>query len=168
MDERRLPNKIGIFPNLLKFCHLIVLFSKQLMVIFIIMQRILFLMVIGISGLHATAQNVRTPVETVQEQLDAYNKQDIKAFAGVFSENVLVFNKLGDTIPSLKGRQSLEQRYGELFAKYPKNYSTLVGRIVEGDYVIDHELVTGREYPLKMVAIYEVKNGFISRCWFIR
>jgi hypothetical protein len=132
------------------------------------MKSILLVMAIGISGLHATAQNVRTPVETVQLQLDAYNKQDIKAFAGVFAENVMVFNKLGDTIPSLEGRKSVEQRYGELFAKYPKNYSTLVGRIVEGDYVIDHELVTGREEPLKIVAIYEVKHGFISRCWFIR
>lgn len=125
-------------------------------------------MAIGLMGLHAQAQNVRTPVETVQAQLDAYNKQDIKAFAGVFAEDVLVFNKVGDTIPSLKGRPAVEKRYGDLFSKYPKNYSTLVGRIIEGDYVIDHELITGREETLKIVAIYEVKNGFISRCWFIR
>lgn len=109
-----------------------------------------------------------SPLEVVQQQLDAYNKQDIKAFAAVFAENVLVYNKIGDTKPAIQGRMAVEKRYGELFIKYPKNYSTLIGRIVEGDYVIDHEVVTGRDQLVRIVAIYEVKNGQISQCWFIR
>lgn len=123
---------------------------------------------IFIINYQAFSQVIPSPIEVVQAQLDAYNKQDIKAFAAVFAEDVLVFNKIGDTIPSLTGRVALEKRYGDLFKKYPKNYSTLKGRLIEGDYVIDHEWVTGREQPVNIVAIYEVKEGMIKRCWFIR
>jgi hypothetical protein len=125
-------------------------------------------MSLAIAGTQVQAQNVPSPIEVVQAQLDAYNKQDIKAFAALFAENVKVYNKIGDETPSLTGRPAVEKRYSELFAKYPKNYSTLVGRMIEGDYVIDHEWVTGREKDVKIVAIYEVKEGFITRCWFIR
>ncbi|MCU0404998.1 MAG: nuclear transport factor 2 family protein [Chitinophagaceae bacterium] len=119
--------------------------------------------------MNTDAQNVQpTPLEVVQAQLDAYNKQDVKAFAAVFAPDVKIYNRLGDTIPSLTGREAVEKRYKELFDKYPKNYSTLAGRIVEGNYVIDHEVVTGREQTVRIVAIYEVKDGMISRCWFIR
>lgn len=113
-------------------------------------------------------ERVPTPLEVVQAQLDAYNKQDVKAFAAVFAADVEVYNQIGDSIPSLSGRASVEKRYAEIFKKYPKNYSTLTARIVEGAYVIDHELVTGRKQPLRIVAIYEVKSGLIQRCWFIR
>lgn len=109
-----------------------------------------------------------TPLWVAQAQLDAYNRQDAKAFAALFAPEVEVFNRLGDTIPSLKGRQAVEERYAALFKSYPNNYSTLTGRIVQGNYVIDHEYVTGREKPVEIVAIYEVKEGLITRCWFIR
>lgn len=114
------------------------------------------------------AQTTPSPLEIVQAQLDAYNKQDIEAFARVFSTDVEVFNAMGDTVPSLKGRTAVYERYAALFKKYPKNYSTLTGRVIQGDFVIDHEYVTGRENPTRIVAIYEVKEGFIVRCWFIR
>lgn len=117
----------------------------------------------------AISQNkIPTPIEVVQTQLDAYNKQDVKAFSAVFAEDVKVYNKIGDSLPSLIGREAIAKRYGELFATYPENYSTLTGRMVEADFVIDHELITGREQPVRIVAIYEVKGAFISRCWFIR
>ncbi len=134
------------------------------------MQKLTILLGFGIFVFigSAYAQNKLSPLETVQAQLDAYNKQDIEAFSLVFSKDVEVFNSPGDTIPSLKGRAAVYERYSALFKKYPKNYSTLTGRIIQGDYVIDHEYVTGRENPARIVAIYEVKEGFIVRCWFIR
>jgi hypothetical protein len=113
-------------------------------------------------------QQPPSPLSVVQAQLDAYNKQDVKAFAAVFALDVKIYNQVGDTIPSLTGRAAVEKRYGDLFKKYPKNYSTLAGRIVQGNYVIDHEVITGREQEARIVAIYEVKQGLIVRCWFIR
>ena len=109
-----------------------------------------------------------TPIEVVQSQLDAYNKQDLENFAAVFAPNILVYNSLGDSLPALTGREALKKRYATLFAKYPQNKCTLIGRMVQGDVVIDHEWITGRETPLKIMAIYEVKEGVITRCWFVR
>ncbi len=110
-----------------------------------------------------------TPINVVQAQLDAYNRQDIQAFAQTFAPDALVYNTLGDAEPSLKGREAIAARYGELFKNYPLNKSVLIGRMLQGDCVIDHELITGRgNEPLRIMAIYEVKNGYISRCWFIR
>jgi hypothetical protein len=108
------------------------------------------------------------PVDVVQRQLDAYNKQDVKTFAAQFSDSVKVYNTLGDIKPSLEGRAAVEQRYAELFKKYPKNYSTLTGRIVNNGFVIDHESISGREDAMQIVAIYEVKDGLIINCWFAR
>jgi hypothetical protein len=114
------------------------------------------------------AQSKTTPLETVQAQLDAYNKQDIDAFSQVFAPDVMVYQSLGDSLPWLKGRDAVYERYKTLFEKYPKNYSTLTGRVIQGNFVIDHEYVTGRENPTRIVAIYEVMDGLIVRCWFVR
>lgn len=125
------------------------------------------LMVISSFLIEVNAQTM-SPVEVVQKQLDHYNKQDSKAFAAMFAEDVLLFQNLGDSVPTVTGRSALEKRYADIFGKYPKNYSTLLGRMVQGNFVIDHEWITGREKEMRIMAIYEVANGLIKRCWFIR
>lgn len=109
-----------------------------------------------------------TPVEVAQAQLDAYNAQDIDAFAAVFAEGAEVFMNLGDTVPSMRGRAEIHRRYGKMFADHPNNKSTLIGRMVQGRFVFDHEYITGRDQPLQIMAIYEVEDGMILRCWFVR
>ncbi len=110
----------------------------------------------------------RSPLATAQAQLDAYNAQDVDAFAAVFAENALVYSRLGDTLPSMQGREQIRERYAALFAEYPDNYSTLTGRLVQGNFVMDHEYLTGRGEPVSIIAIYEVEDGEIVRCWFVR
>jgi hypothetical protein len=110
----------------------------------------------------------RSPLATAQAQLDAYNAQDVDAFAAVFAENATIYQRIGDTIPSMQGREEIRKRYAALFAQYPNNYSTLTGRLVQGNYVMDHEYLTGRGEPVSIVAIYEVEAGEIIRCWFLR
>jgi len=110
----------------------------------------------------------RSPLATAQAQLDAYNAQDVEAFAAVFAENALVYSRIGDTVPSMQGREQIRERYSALFAQYPDNYSTLTGRLVQGNFVMDHEYLTGRGEPVSIVAIYEVEDGKIVRCWFVR
>lgn len=131
--------------------------------------RITFMLLVIISSFSMTvkAQNM-SPVEVVQKQLDHYNQQNLKGFAAMFAEDVLLYQNLGDSIPTLTGRVALEKRYGEIFSRYPLNYSTLLGRMVQGNFVIDHEWITGREKEMRIMAIYEVVDGLIKRCWFIR
>lgn len=133
------------------------------------MKKILFFFLLSLSINKVPAQQENlSPLSAVQAQLDAYNKQDINAFVAIFAPDIKIYNQIGDSIPTLVGREALKKKYADLFAKYPKNYSTLAGRIVQGDFVIDHEVISGREKETRIVAIYEVKEGLISRCWFIR
>lgn len=125
-------------------------------VLFILMNTTLF------------SQSNSIPLSIVQKQLDAYNKQDIEAFCNVFDENVKVYKNITDTVAYVTNKEALYKTYNELFKKYPKNYSTLKSRMQNGNFIIDHEYITGRETPLEVIAIYEVKNDKIIRCWFIR
>lgn len=108
------------------------------------------------------------PVAVAQAQLDAYNALDIDAFAAVFAEDAEVYMNLGDTVPAMQGRAEIHERYGAMFEAYPDNKSTLIGRMVQGHFVFDHEYITGRDEPLQIMAIYEIENGLIARCWFVR
>ncbi len=112
------------------------------------------------------AQNA--PEIVVQKQLDAYNRGDIKAFVATYADSVEIYGFNNQKL-MLKGKTVLEKEYDELFKAYPKNYAALRGRIVQGNFVIDKEFVTGREgqKDMEATAIYEVQNGLIVKVWFI-
>lgn len=111
---------------------------------------------------------VPTPLEVVKAQLDAYNAHDSWAFAELFSENAVIYSNIFDTQPSIVGRDAIRDTYHTLFETFPDNHSEVTERMVQGNFVIDHEHITGRKNPFTMVAVYEVVDGYIVRCWFIR
>lgn len=127
------------------------------------MKKLLFLLCLSASTLFA-----QEPVEVVQAQLDAYNNQDVNAFAAVFAEDAKLYMNLGDTDPTMTGREEIKRRYGAMFAANPENKSTLIGRMTQGNFVFDHERITGRDKPITIMAVYEVVDGRIIRCWFPR
>ncbi len=110
----------------------------------------------------------QTPVEVVQAQLDAYNAQDVYAFADLFAEDAVIFMNINDESPSLLGRDAIQEFYGDMFSAFPNNRSDIMSRTVQGNFVFDHEHITGRANPVKLMAIYEVVNGLIVRAWFAR
>jgi len=79
-----------------------------------------------------------------------------------------VFVNLGDSTATMVGKAAIKERYGAMFKKYPTNKSTLIGSMVQGNYVFDHEWINNGEREFKIVAIYEVEKGLIQRCWFAR
>ena len=119
-------------------------------------------------GMHPAFGEGSRPLAVVQRQLDTYNAQDIDGFAAVFSEDAEVFRNIGDSEPSMKGREAIHAAYGKLFRDNPRNKSTLMGRMVQGNFVLDHELITGRDSEFRIIAIYEVEDGQIVRAWFVR
>ena len=40
--------------------------------------------------------------------------------------------------------------------------------MIQGNFVFDHEHITGRNGSFEVVALYEVKEGMIIRAWFVR
>ncbi|MHC4225636.1 MAG: amidohydrolase family protein, partial [Planctomycetota bacterium] len=57
-----------------------------------------------------------------------------------------------------------------LFGDSPDLCCRLLGRVVQGRFVVDHEEVTGLRGGDKVhaVAIYEVAEGLIRRVWFLK
>jgi hypothetical protein len=129
-------------------------------------SRLLLTLLIMVS--HSVLAQYSSPVAVVQRQLDTYNAQDIDGFTSLFAENAEIFRNIGDVEPAMKGREAIHAGYGRIFKENPKNKSTLMGRMVQGNFVFDHEWITGRDNEFKIVAIYEVKEGLITRAWFVR
>lgn len=103
----------------------------------------------------------------VEAQLAAYNAQDVDAFVACFAEDVVIEDGAGKVIST--GRATMRENYARMFATYPQNRAEILHRIVQGQYVVDHERITGRApEPYFAVAIYRVEAGLIRHVRFLR
>ena len=109
-----------------------------------------------------------TPVEIAQAQLDAYNAQDLDAYCGFFTDDVIVADLNG--VITTQGGPAYRDRYAAAFAQFPQNKAELLSRMVVGDTVIDHErVVRGPNGPeFEVAAIYTFKGGKIARVDFVK
>ncbi|MEU8517335.1 nuclear transport factor 2 family protein [Kitasatospora sp. NPDC048722] len=104
------------------------------------------------------------PRAVVERQLTAYNNHDIDAFAATYAEDVVVNRRGGHP---LRGRHALHDRYAVLFAE-GRCRARILGRLTEGDWVIDHELAHGvGSEPIRVLVAYRVRNGLIDRVDFL-
>ena len=110
-----------------------------------------------------------TPESTIQTQVKGYNTRDIELFASAHADNVELFN-FGEPEPFCVGNEKLREIYGTIFQESPNLHTEIVNRIIMGNTVMDHEIVTGRNgvEKLELVAIYEVENEKIARAYFKR
>ena len=107
-----------------------------------------------------------SPRYLAQEQLDAYNNRDIEAFLAPYDENIT-----GYTFPNkfeFSGKEKMREIYTRLFKNTPDLHCKLINRIVQGNIIIDEELVTVNGSQFKAIAIYEVKNGKIITVRFVQ
>lgn len=109
-----------------------------------------------------------TPGQIVQLQLDAYNVRDLDAFCRYYAEDVVIADYRG--AESSKGLAALRDRYAKLFAEHPANHVVLLGRIIVGNVVVDHEEVrrSPDAEPFYVAAIYTIAAGKIARAEFVR
>lgn len=79
----------------------------------------------------------------------------------------LLLPSQGDTTVK-RGQAALRDRMATWFKKAPKVHARLIGRMVQGAFVVDHERVTGTPdgKPIEGIGIYEVRNGKIVRLWW--
>jgi imidazolonepropionase-like amidohydrolase len=109
-----------------------------------------------------------SPETVVQRQVEAYNARDIEAFLSFYADDVVIRHLPGGEI-AWDSKDAMRPRYSKRFAENPELFCTITQRIVHGDWVVDHELVTGvKDRPrVRAVATYEVKNGLIQNVWFL-
>ena len=107
--------------------------------------------------------------DVVQRQLDAYNARDVAALVALYADDAELYEH--PTTLLARGTAALRERFAVRFHREPNLHAELLHRVVAGDLVIDHELVT-RDFPegpgtLELTMIYEVKAGRIARAWTI-
>lgn len=107
----------------------------------------------------------KTPVQVVQEQLEAYNSRDIEAFLSFYSEDVKIYtfpNKLESD-----GKAAMREGYASFFKNAKVLNCTIKTRIVQKNIVIDEEWVKYNDTEFGGIAIYEVENNKIVKVTFI-
>jgi hypothetical protein len=107
-----------------------------------------------------------TPEELVQEQLEAYNVQDLQRFVACFSKDVQVYKfpnllQYSDTI-------NFENHYAKAWAMNPNQKAIVNERMSLGNLVIDKEKVIGRSSGevVHVIAMYKVEGGKITQVFF--
>jgi hypothetical protein len=104
--------------------------------------------------------------KVVQEQLEAYNRHDVEGFLKTYSAEIKLYEFPDKEISS--GQDAMRKTYGGLFEREPDRRAKIAKRIVQGEYVIDHEEVSGGGREFKAVAIYRVKDDKIVTVWFVK
>lgn len=108
-----------------------------------------------------------SPVEVVQQQLDAYNNKDVKSWLNTYAKDAVQYSTDGEALAS--GHEEMAQNMAIRFQE-PDLFAEVVNRIVFDNIVIDHELIT-RNFPegkgtIEMLCIYHIENGLIQKGQF--
>ncbi|GEM_PF-1207178 len=102
----------------------------------------------------------------VQLQVDAYNRRDLEGFLATYAQDVRLYEYPDKLL--LSGIDAMRLSYERLFASATDLLGTVDNRIVLGDFVIDHETISGAsEQPVSATAIYHVRDGLIHSVRFI-
>ncbi|MEM1218399.1 MAG: amidohydrolase family protein [Bacteroidota bacterium] len=111
---------------------------------------------------------VPSPADLAQQQLNAYNAGDIEAFLAPYAEEVEIY--WFPDILLTKGKENMRPNYASMFAEIPDLHCELKSRLVQGDTVIDQELITGlpNGRTSEAIAIYKIENGKIAKVYFIQ
>ncbi|QOG00942.1 amidohydrolase family protein [Flavobacterium sp. MDT1-60] len=106
-----------------------------------------------------------TPIALVQRQLNAYNFRNIDAFLEPYAEDVEIYTYPDKLIE--KGKAQMRKNYAAMFDKFPNLHCELIGRIVQGNIVIDKERVQFGKKIVEAVAIYHIEKNKIKKVYFV-
>lgn len=106
-----------------------------------------------------------TPVALAQRQLNAYNLRNIDAFLEPYADDVEMY-AFPDKLRS-KGKEGMRKGYSKFFEKNPNLHCELLGRIVQGNVVIDKERGQFDGKIIESVAMYYIENNKIKKVYFV-
>lgn len=107
-----------------------------------------------------------TPEDLAQQQLNAYNLRKIDAFLKPYADDVEIYQYPDKLM--YKGKDKMRQNYARMFENTPNLHCELLGRIVQGNIVIDKERVRFGEQIVEATAIYHVEDHKIKKVYFLR
>ena len=108
-----------------------------------------------------------SPEMVVQQQLDAYNLQDMDAFLNTYDDSIKIYDLKGHII--LKNKADMRRAYSRAFL-VPGTHCRLLNRMLQGNNVVDHEEITvpGGPKPFYGIVLYRVEKGKIISVSLVR
>ena len=109
-----------------------------------------------------------TPESVVEAQVAAYNRRDLEGFAAAYAPDAVVYDPPEQIRAA--GMESIRRIYAKAFAEIPSARATISQRLIQGNFVVDQESVSGLPggRSASVVVIYEVRDGKIRRAWVLR
>lgn len=112
-----------------------------------------------------TNRDARSPLETVNLRMEAYNNHDIEGFVSLYADDVAIYTypdiQLGQGIIHL--RSIFEPMFEEQSVSVEIHH-----QISKDGFVINHETVHYGVHDTEYVSIYEVRQGLITSVRFVR
>jgi hypothetical protein len=99
--------------------------------------------------------------DVVSRVVDALNAHDVDAFVACYAEHATVEDGYDEVLA--RGHEGLRTRYEPKLADHPDARWEVLTRVDAGDFVVQHEQVTGRGEPARHVCVYLVRDGLIER-----
>lgn len=105
-----------------------------------------------------------TPVALAQQQLNAYNLRDIDAFLEPYADDIEIYNYPNSLL--YKGKTEMRLDYSGMFDSAPDLHCELAGRTVEGNVVIDQEIVRYGNKKIVATIYLHTDKGKIQKVYF--
>lgn len=108
------------------------------------------------------------PESTVQRQIEAYNRHDLEDFLSAYSPDAQILKfPAGEVL--MNDLEEIRANYREWLGADSALHAEIVSRIVQGNYVIDKERISGmiENKIVEAAVIYEVKENLITKVWLI-
>jgi imidazolonepropionase-like amidohydrolase len=107
-----------------------------------------------------------THLSLVQKQINAYNARNVEAFLEPYADDAEIYT-FPDK-PEGKGKEAMRKLYAAIFAKAPNLHCEIIGRIIQGNTVIDQESISGLgKTKMTGTVIYQFENNKIKRVYII-
>lgn len=129
------------------------------------MKNLIAVVIFIVSSLAFAQQDV-SPLSVVNARMEAYNRHDLTSFLQNYADDIQIFNYPNTPLGN-KGKDHLKSIFEPIF-KEAKISVKIIHQIVQGKYVINHEIVSYDGNDQKYVSIYEVENGRIKTVQFVR
>jgi hypothetical protein len=109
----------------------------------------------------ATASD-RDPVRTVQARIDAFNRSDLAALAGIYASDARIYDP-PDRVRDA-GADGIRAALSRELAASPGGAIAVRDRVTQGAFVVERESRGGSS----ALVVYEVRSGRIANVWILR
>lgn len=110
-------------------------------------------------------KQLRSPLETVNLRMAAYNNHDIEGFLSMYSDDVTIYTYPDKELA--QGKEHLRSIFEPMFKEQTVSVE-IHHQLTKDGYVINHETVNYNDSKTEYISIYEVRNDLITSVRFVR